>query len=114
MRMFGVSKARGRRSVPRAKVPLTAILSMAAGDYSTTLIDVSRTGARLSGEILPPDGEQVSFRAEKVHACATVVRSGAGTCAVEFDTPIAVSEVKLLRMLGELTGAGTRPSNAYG
>jgi hypothetical protein len=107
MRSFGVSKATGRRSVPRAQAPLVAVLSMSAGEYPAALIDVSRTGARLRAEILPPVGQGLTFTVEDVHASAGVVWSEAGNCAIEFDTPIAVAEVQRLRSLG----VGAEPPN---
>lgn len=100
MRSFGVSTATGRRSVPRTQSRLVAVLSMSAGDYTAELIDISRTGARLRADILPRIGQQVTFRAEDVHAAAEVIWSEAGSCAVEFDTPVAISEVVRLRWLG--------------
>ena len=99
MRTFGISQARGRRSMPRTQAPSGALLSMSAGDYPATIIDISRTGARLRSEFLPNVGQQLSFSADDVHAVAEVVWCGAGNCAIEFDTPIAVSEVHKLRGL---------------
>lgn len=69
---------------------------MSAGDYPATIIDVSRTGARLRCEVLPSIGQRLSFKAEDVHASAEVIWCEAGNCAIEFDTPIAVSEVQKL------------------
>ena len=115
MRSFGVSQARGRRSVPRAHAPLTVQISTRAGDCPTALVDISRTGARLSGESLPRMGEQVVLKAEKIQAAAVIVWCEAGSCAIEFDTPIAVSEVKMLRWLAQLSVAGSWPaSSAFG
>lgn len=100
MHTFGVSQATGQRSVPRTDSSLMAVISMSAGDYPAFLIDISRTGVRLRGENLPRVGQQVSFRADTVHACGGVVWSGTGTCAIEFDTPISISEVQRLRSQG--------------
>jgi hypothetical protein len=105
MRSFGVSQARGRRSVPRAQAPLVAVLSMSAGDHPTTIVDISRTGARLSGDYLPAVGQQAIFKAEKINVAAEIVWRDTGSCAVEFDTPIAVSEVQRLRWLGLWNGS---------
>lgn len=99
MRLFGNSHAGGRRSVPRAQAPLPTVLSTTVGDYQVALINISRTGARLQGKFLPAVGQQVSFRAADVHACAEIVWCDADTCAVEFDTPIASPEVLRLRSL---------------
>jgi hypothetical protein len=61
------------------------------------LIDVSRTGARLTGEALPAVGVQLTFQADAVSACGDVIWSEAQSCAIEFETPIAASEVLWLR-----------------
>jgi hypothetical protein len=103
MRTFGTSRARGRRAVPRAQAPLVAVLSTPAGDHPAALIDVSRTGARLKGELLPQAGEQLIFRSEDVQASGDVVWSSGDHCAVEFESPIAVTEVQRLRSLGAAT-----------
>ena len=100
MRSFGVSKATGRRSVPRAQAPLIAVLSMPTGEHRVELLDISRTGARLRGDFLPDFSQSVVFRAEKVQVAAEVAWREAGSCAIEFDTPIAASEVQRLQYLG--------------
>ena len=102
MRSFGSSQARGRRSVPRAQAPVIAVLSSSAGDHPTALIDVSRTGARVGGEVLPPLGEQLTFTAVDVHASGDVVWRDADICGIEFGTPIAVSEVQRIRSAAAL------------
>jgi len=97
MRLFGNSHARVRRSVPRTEAALIAVLSTSAADHPAELIDVSRTGARLTGKLLPGVGEEVTFTAESVTVAASVVWCMSDACAVEFDTPIAASEVQRLR-----------------
>jgi hypothetical protein len=90
--------------VPRTQADNIAVLSLPAGDYPAALVDISRTGARLRAEILPRVSQKLIFRAEKVQAAGEVVWFEPGTCAIEFDTPIAVSEVQRLRSLGLLDG----------
>lgn len=100
MRTFGVSQARGRRSVPRVKSPLMAVLSTPAGAYPSTLIDISRTGARVRGEHLPNVGEQAFFVADSVLAYGEIAWCEGDTCALEFDTPITAAEVQRLMSVG--------------
>jgi hypothetical protein len=100
MRSFGSSNARGRRSVPRTQAPVIAVLSSATGEYFASVTDVSRTGARVEAETLPPLGEQLIFSAVDVQARGGVVRSTADFCAIEFETPIAASEVQRLQSHG--------------
>lgn len=97
MRMFGTYQASRRRSVPRTQAPSTVVLSVPAGDYVAALVDISRTGARLRGDVLPLAGQRVTFRAQNVHVAADVVWHELGACAVEFDMPIAACEVQRLR-----------------
>lgn len=96
--------------MPRAHAPLVAVLVTLAGDHPAELIDISRTGARLRGEILPPVGEQAMFKAAKVNATVEVVWREAGSCAVEFDMPIAAAEVQRLQWLGLWNGSGRKPA----
>jgi hypothetical protein len=83
-------------------VPLAAVLSTAERQYRTVLDDISRTGARVKGADLPAVGEQVAFLASEIQAFADVVWCEQDQCALEFQTPISVEEVKRLRQLGWL------------
>ncbi len=88
--------------MPRTEAPLVAVLTTSAGEHRAAIVDISRTGARLAGPFLPLVGQQLTFRADDVEACADVVWSSADRCAVEFETPIATLEVQHLRALGSL------------
>ena len=96
MPTFGKLEER-QRSVPRAKAGRAASLSGAGKRYFLTLVDVSRTGARLSGPEIPENGDAVLFRAADVEMLATVVRTAPNECAVDFTTPIAAAEVQRLQ-----------------
>jgi capsid protein len=78
---------------------LVAVLSTGTGEYSSTLIDVSRTGIRVSGPELPQAGVDLVVCAADVRAFGQVVWSEGDACAVEFDTPIAAVEVQRLQTL---------------
>jgi len=95
MRTFGKSVS-GERSVPRSEARRPARL--VAGDkiYALSLVDLSRTGARLSGIELPEDGQEVVFRSHDVKAHAQVAWLEGDSCAIEFTTPIAPAEVRRL------------------
>lgn len=91
--------------MPRASAPVPALLSTQANDHAAVLLDLSRTGARLSGVCLLAEGQQVTFRAEGVRAFGEVVWINGHDCGVEFDTPIAADEVKRVRTLAGLIGS---------
>lgn len=96
MPTFGKLNER-QRSMPRAKAGRRASLASADKKYLLTLVDVSRTGARLNGPEIPEIGEDVLFRAAEVEMLATVVRAAEQECAVDFATPIATPEVQSLQ-----------------
>jgi len=96
---FGLSKARGRRAVPRTAAPLVVTLSSSVEKWSATIVDVSRTGAKLRSASLPAEGAEITFSAGKVRAACEVIWSDADQCAVAFDIPIASAEVGRLRSL---------------
>ena len=98
MRTFGRCVP-GARSAPRTKAGLVAVLSNDSDEYSSTLLDVSRTGMRLRGARLPVEGEDVLLLTADVRAWGQVVRVEEDICAVEFDTPIAPIEVERLQTL---------------
>jgi hypothetical protein len=89
-----------RRAVPRAELALDARLLIGDLQYPTTVIDVSRTGARLTGRDLPQEGEDVTIQIGSLRSPAWVVWSDRDVCAIEFDTPIAAAEVQQLRSIG--------------
>ena len=91
------------------KAGLVAVLSNVGGEYSSTVIDVSRTGMRLRGVRLPAEGEDVLLLTEDVRAWGHVVRLEDDLCAVEFDTPIASAEVKRLQFLADIRTGQTAP-----
>ena len=99
----------GARAAPRMKAGLVAVLSNIGGEYSSTVIDVSRTGMQLSGVRLPAVGEDVLLRTENVRAWGQVVRQTDDICAVEFATPIASAEVERLQCLADIRTRLTPP-----
>jgi hypothetical protein len=93
---FGKLQER-QRSVPRAMSGCPASLADDDRRYLVTLVDVSRTGARMTGAEMPESGDDVLFRAGNLEMLATVVRSAANECAIDFATPIAAEEVLRLQ-----------------
>ena len=97
MRLFGFSRARGRRPVPRAHIPVQTLICTSTRDHAAELVHLSRTGARLRGVCYLAKGEQVTFRAEDVRASGEIVWVADRQCGVEFNTPIAADEVDRIR-----------------
>ena len=102
MRTFGTSPLRGRRSVPRVQAPLEAKLFTPVAHHSVVLTDLSRTGACLKGATLPATGKQLIFQAAKVRVTGEVAWVNGDQCGVEFDTPIAATEVNHIRAIANL------------
>src|SRR5205085_1345564 len=78
---FGNS-TRGRRSVPRTEAPMVAVISASGVHHNAELLDLSRTGARLKGRSFPEEGDELTFKAEKVSAAGIVVWVDGDRCAV--------------------------------
>jgi hypothetical protein len=86
----------GRRSSARDKAALVAVFTTITRSYHATLVDVSATGARLSGIDLPLAGELVELRIADVRAFG-VVRWADDFCGVVFDVPLGAGDVESLR-----------------
>ena len=78
---------------------MDAVLSTPSGHYAATIIDISRTGARLRSEVLPPLGREIAFSAKDVRIAADIIWCHADMCAIEFSTPLATEEVYRLQRL---------------
>jgi hypothetical protein len=97
-KFFGRFRLR-RRAVPRAELSLDASISAGDLQHPATVIDVSRTGARVAGRNLPQEGQEVTIQVGSLKAPGLVVWSDTNVCAIEFDIPIAAVEVQQLRAL---------------
>ena len=105
---FGKRAGGGRRDAPRAAAPLLAVYTTIARSHEVVLVDVSRSGARLSGPNLPEAGEQLFVSVENIRAFGTVVWVEAPEFAVEFDSPLSPEDLSLLTSKVKL-GAGFSP-----
>lgn len=88
---------RGRRAEPRAQLQLPASVEALDGNNSVSLLDVSRTGARLEAYALPAVGKDVVLKCGAIDAFGTIVWSVSGRCGVQFDEPVDVQDLKALR-----------------
>ena len=102
MHEFGKSQGGGRRRSSRCEAPLLAVLSTVTHDHRAALVNISTTGARLCARGLPPEGDELIFRVETVHAFGRVVWSERNECGVAFDGPIPPGDVERLRKLANM------------
>jgi len=88
---------RGRRGEPRAYILLPASVEALSGLNSVSLLDVSRTGARLEAADLPAVGKDIILRCGAIDTLGTVVWNTCGRCGVHFDEPISGQDLLALR-----------------
>jgi hypothetical protein len=105
---FGKRGGGGRRGAPREAAPLIAVYTTVTRSHEVVLVDVSSTGARLSGPNLPEAGEQLFVSVENIKAFGTVVWVEPPGFAIEFDSPLAPAELRTLSNKVKL-GAGFSP-----
>lgn len=97
MGSFGKCKGGGRRSAPRRAAPLIAVLTTLTGSHDAQLIDISRTGARLSGNDLPNEGDELIVTVGGVRAFGCVAWQHDGECGIAFDGPLPAMDVERVR-----------------
>ena len=101
-RAFGarVNSIRGQRRAERASVLLPAsIVTMSAYRFPE-LLNISKTGAKLRGEPLPPKGTTALFKAGTLNVLCRVVWARDGQCGVRFDESIPDGLLKSIQLQG--------------
>ena len=78
-----------------------SIVTMSAYRFPE-LLNVSRTGAKLRGDGLPPVGTTALFRAGPLHILCRVVWSANGLCGVKFDEPVQAGVLKTVQLDGAI------------
>ena len=91
----------GRRSEPRACLVLPASAEALSGHLRVTLLDVSRTGARLEGSRLPAVGKDMILRCGGIDTFGTIAWTVSGRCGIQFDEALSARDVITLRSLSE-------------
>jgi hypothetical protein len=94
MGAFGKCGGGGRRSAARSRAPLIVVLTTVTKSYSAVLVDISSTGARVRGDMLPARGEDVIFRVGRVQMFGSIVWRDRIGCGIMFDEAINAVEVK--------------------
>ena len=97
MNAFGKAKGGGRRAAARFQAPVLAVLATVTEDHRVAIVNLSGTGARLSGPDLPAEGEDVIFRAEGLQTFGQVIWSRSTQCGVAFESPVTAEEVLRVR-----------------
>jgi hypothetical protein len=105
---FGKQGGGGRRGAPREATPLLAVYTTVTNSHEVVLVDVSSSGARLRGPILPEAGDDLFVSVENIKVFGTVVRLEGHEFAVAFDRPLPSEDLALLRSKVR-QGAGFSP-----
>jgi len=86
-----------RRASKRLQVFLPAKLELMDGEFDCAIEDISQTGARLIADA-PLRKDQIGvLRCQRLDALFRVVWTSANTAGIEFDEPISLGMVRLLR-----------------
>ena len=87
----------GRRVAEREPVSLPAWISTISASWTADVVDVSQTGAKLSGHEMPPPGTDLLVRVGPVDVLATVVWQSDDVCGVTFDRSVSEADLAQLR-----------------
>lgn len=69
-----------------------------SGHAQVTLLDVSRTGARISGTGLPHVGREIILKCGPIDTFGTIAWTASGRCGVHFDEPLSLRDLVTLRV----------------
>ena len=94
---FGKRGGGGRRGAPREAAPLLAVYTTVTKSHEVVLVDVSSSGARLRGPILPEIGDELFVSVEHIKAFGKVVRIEEREFAIEFDQSLLSEDLTILR-----------------
>ena len=97
MSNFGKCGGGGRRRAARENVPLVVVFTTFGAAHTAELVDISTTGARLHGDHIPGEGDEIALSAETLRAFGTVAWVCADEFGISFDEPLADEDVQTLR-----------------
>lgn len=89
----------GRRAEPRAPVRLPVSVETLDGKKRVGLLEVSLSGARLSGLGLPAVGKDIVLMCGPIEAFGTIVWAAGERCGMQFDQPISLRQLVALRQV---------------
>lgn len=88
----------GRRSQPRLRLGLPAVLDMVGGAEKCRLIDLSEGGAAIECEMPHRAGVAGLLLCEELEAFGEIVWSAGRQCGFRFDEPLAESQIIAMRL----------------
>jgi len=94
---FGKSVGGGRRLDPREPAPVLSTIFTLSWTASAILVDVSRTGARLCGQRLPDEGEELILSMEGIRTYGTVAWAHGDQCGIRFGELLPTESLERLR-----------------
>ena len=97
MRAFGKCNGGGWRKATRQKAPLMAVLTKLTHSDSAIVIDISRTGLRLRGEMALTLGSEYLIAVESVRTFGTVRWIDGASFGIAFDEPLSIQDIQWLR-----------------
>lgn len=92
---------RGRRSRPRARIALPAILETMEGLRKVKLSNLSSAGAMVEARKAPDVGRDLVLKCPGIDALGVVVWENGDRCGIEFYDPIEDDEVVRQRELSD-------------
>ena len=107
MRNFGRANGGGRRASLREHAPILVVYFTMSRSDTADLVNISATGARLRGDMLPDKGEELVMTMEGVRTYGSVVWSDDDECGVAFDRPLVPGSLQKLRHSVLLAGGLT-------
>lgn len=80
------------RSLPRARLLLSATISFGNTSGVIRIRDLSATGARIEGMTLPPEGSMARISRGALQASGTIMWRADKECGIRFDGPLPLAE----------------------
>lgn len=92
----------GRRRAERATIRLAAAMHTVGASRTVSIIDVSRTGARLKTQLGLAPGQEIWLKISPVDIFGRIRWSKDGICGVLFDEPLKDDDVTRLQARGRI------------
>jgi hypothetical protein len=89
MGAFGKCNGGGRRRAARESFPCSVVYRTLLSCHHALLTDISSSGARLSGDALPHEGEDLVLTLEGSPVFGTVAWWTPEDCGIAFDEPLS-------------------------